>query len=164
MNPKIIYFVAGLIWGFLLTYLLIEVISSDFSTPPVTQAKEVVIYKENPTYPNQFELEILTSQYRIENGLNALKHNESLCEVADIRLEEIKTDWSHNGFDKYRGVNHPAGFPYLGENLATEWPNTASTFNSWKISKTHNENLLLRNYTSICVKCVDSSCVQLFGG
>ena len=164
MKAKIIYYITGSLLWLLLIYLLIEVSIVHFSTPKVTQAVNLVSTPKIPTYPNQYELEILSSVYRTENNLNALKHDEFLCGIADKRAIEIQKDWSHDGFAKYKGENRPSGYVVIGENLATGQKDSKTVMDEWKLSPSHNENLLRPQYKSTCVRCSSSYSVKLFGG
>ena len=164
MKAKIIYYTAGSLLWLLLIYLLIEVSIVHFSTPRTTQAVNMVSTPKIPTYPNQYELEIMSSEYRLSKKLNALKHDEILCNIANKRVEEIKDNFSHEGFQKYKGDNRPKGYIAIGENLVTGVDSSTTAFSSWKLSPSHNENLLFEPYISTCVKCSESYCVQLFGG
>ena len=130
------------------------------------------------TYPNElpfsnaiFEKSSLTkdsveqaiNKYRAERGLNPLITYEPLCDLAKVRVYEIKTDWSHFGFEKRSGENSGDGTLYkrfcdtdklkctfIGENLARDFTSTSSVLNAWKVSKGHNDNLL-GDYNSQCV-------------
>ncbi len=96
--------------------------------------------------------------WRSENNLKQYVYDPSLCVVANARLSEIKTDWSHNGFAKYiNAVN----FNYLGENLAKGFDDSYKMFEAWLKSPTHRNNLI--NYTYSCLVRSDNYCVQEFG-
>lgn len=162
MTKKIIYWLAGIVLLSLLSYLFIEVQTERFSRENNVAVTETLSRANPPyaaTHPNQYELEIMSSEYRLENKLNALKHDEQLCEWADVRKEEVKTDWSHDEFKRKDYV----GYTWIGENLSKDFSNSDMAFNAWKLSPLHNKNLLDPDYTDTCVRCSESYCVQLFG-
>ena len=84
--------------------------------------------------------------------------DERLCEQASIRANQIKSDWSHNGFDEVPFFD----FKTVGENLAAESNSNNDILTLWLTSPTHKENLD-ENFTHSCIRCEDNYCVQLFG-
>ena len=96
--------------------------------------------------------------WRSENNLDQYIYDQSLCDVANARLGEIKSDWSHKGFAKYI---HNVDFRYLGENLAKGFDDSYQMFEAWLKSPTHRNNLI--KYTHSCLVCSDGYCVQMFG-
>ena len=82
-----------------------------------------------------------------------------LCEYADIRVEQIKTDWSHSGF---KAISDSRGFYRLGENLSNNLDTEYVILQSWLNSPTHKANLD-ENFTHSCIRCEDNYCVHLFG-
>lgn len=164
MRPPLIYFFAGIVWGFLLAYLFIGILDQRFSSTRKT-SPVLAVSKPQLTYPDQYQLEIMSSEYRIEKGLRALSHDPKLCTYAEERLPEIQKDWSHDGFwkdGKSYGLYN--GYKIIGENLAKDIIQAPDVLYAWKLSPSHNKNLLKTSYTSTCVRCFESYCVQLFGG
>ena len=93
-------------------------------------------------YDAAHEIADLTNSYRIENGLNALKYNESLQSGSDTRALETIVSFSHTRPNGTRwNTTHPQ-WQYGGENLASGQTTVASAMNAWKDSESHNDNLL----------------------
>jgi len=88
------------------------------------------------------EIADLTNAYRLENGLNALKYNESLQSGSDTRALETVASFSHTRPDGTRWTTTVPEWQYGGENLASGQSTTISAMNAWKESESHNRNLL----------------------
>ena len=89
--------------------------------------------------------------YRIENGLEYIPIESSVCEYTEMRLDQIKNDWSHAGFKQsFRDKTAPEGF--IRENLARNYNNTSLVLEGWKQSEKHNEMLLSQFYDEMCVR------------
>jgi len=97
------------------------------------------------------------NDYRIENKLQPLVFNKSLCKVAEVRANQIQTDWSHKSF--FKEVKK-IKYAQAGENLAKDFNNEEDLVNAWINSKAHRQNLL-RPYTRHCIACVNNHCVQI---
>ena len=107
----------------------------------VSDAKEVV-----GTWGEQSEFEAIFNDYRQVNGLDGLIFTDDLNTAASHRLEELKSEYSHNSAG---GWNQ-----HLAENIAKmEWnwygiarsPASLSdegAFTMWKNSPGHNANML----------------------
>ena len=96
-----------------------------------------------------------------EDGYKYIKDNV-LCKFAEIRTEQIKTDWSHDGFYKINNqLNQATSFNSYGENLSKDIIYPVEISVSWLNSPKHRENLN-KKYTHSCIKCEDYYCVQLF--
>ena len=84
---------------------------------------EVVEETINPEAINftkdQIDLTNMVNEIRVSNGLNQLKLNKELCDLAEIRVKEATVKWSHT---------RPDGTPYYtvndklvyGENLSSD--------------------------------------------
>lgn len=79
----------------------------------------------------------LVNAYRVENGLKVVIESKSVCAYAKLRAEQVKSDWSHNGF-LYTKEQPKPGF--WVENLAKGFD--VPPIEAWKKSATHNANLL----------------------
>lgn len=100
------------------------------------------------------------NSFRQQSDLVELKNDDRLCGEAEVRLEEIKVRWAHDMEDLYR-IRKEYKYKVVGENLAKNFNNEKDLTNAWYNSKTHKANIL-GNYTHACIKCDDSSCVELF--
>lgn len=97
------------------------------------------------------------NNWRRESGYAELQMSESLCNVARVRIKEIKVDFSHTRFSE---SIFPEEFVFFGENLS-EQLSQEDVFGMWLNSPTHRENLE-RDFTHSCVRCEESYCVQIF--
>ena len=93
-------------------------------------------------YEAAHEIADLTNAYRIENGLNALKYNESLQSGSDTRALETIVSFSHTRPNGTRWNTTLPQWQYGGENLASGQTTVQSAMNAWKESESHNDNLL----------------------
>jgi len=93
-------------------------------------------------YEAAHEIADLTNAYRIENGLNALKYNESLQSGSDTRALETIVSFSHTRPNGTRWNTTLPQWQYGGENLASGQTTVQSAMNAWKDSESHNDNLL----------------------
>ena len=101
--------------------------------------------------------------------MNQLQKYNLLCNLAQIRVEEIKTDWSHEGFkaknneiySKYCNENNII-CTSVGENLAKgDFKNEADVVLSWENSPEHKQNML-GDYNVQCVAVSGTYYVSLF--
>lgn len=88
----------------------------------------------------------LVNDYRRKNGLNELLWYHSLCEFAKARSQQIKEDWSHEGYQKeategalYTSICPECGI--TGENLAKDYYSEDAALQGWINSPSHKENL-----------------------
>lgn len=108
------------------------------------------------------------NEWRVKNKKDQFIESEVLCKYAQIRLNQIKDDWSHDGFKKsvVDYIYRESQFNDLGENLAKDFESISmdpsyDVLQSWIKSKSH-KRVLEGNYTHSCVKCDRDTCVQLF--
>lgn len=111
------------------------------------EAKDVVVYINN---------------YRMENGLNPLEINYDLCFYSSVRVEEIKTVWSHTRPDGTNGYDLIPQNKYAGENLARKFKEPDKVFNAWIQSPSHLDNIINSNYTQIGVAYSNGYWVTMF--
>lgn len=89
------------------------------------------------------------NNYRAQNGLNALQYNGNVQYFANLRVQELLSNFSHStGYD----IRSVTGLEPCGENIA-QGTSPSGTFNAWKNSSGHNYNMLhpLAVYGSIGV-------------
>lgn len=135
--------------------LLLAKYLADVTTAPI---------KPSTTVPTLYPTPYVFSEDRLWDLIQNWKKppyekSEFLCSIASTRLEEVKANWSHQGFEADRFCT---GDCYIGENLVKNFSYEPVAFNSWLTSASHRENLDA-NYTHSCLKCSDSTCVQIFG-
>ena len=92
-------------------------------------------------------LEIINS-YRKAGGLEPLKLNEKLTEIANVRAEEIAWSGNHDhtrpNYQSCFSLMSENGFEtgLAGENLGWGYDSSASVCEAWKNSETHYENIM----------------------
>ncbi len=117
-----------------IVFLFISSVS--FAQMPTLDAEEQVFLK-------------LINDYRIANGLGIVQVSISLSTAADWMSNDMATKgyFSHTdstGRDPFtRMQNFGYNFnTWLGENIAAGYSDAVNTFNQWKNSPGHNENML----------------------
>ena len=88
--------------------------------------------------------------YRAKSNLKPLQNDSKLCDLAKLRVEEIKNDWSHKQFqseiDKIGGMDG-----VFHENLARTFEAKDVVW-AWSMSKAgHKEAMLIPEMTLGCV-------------
>lgn len=88
----------------------------------------------------------LVNEYRSKNGLNQLLWYLPLCDFAKARSQQVKDDWSHDGYQKEatEGDLYKSICPECdrtGENLAKDFPNENAAIQGWIKSPSHKANL-----------------------
>ncbi len=121
-----------------------------FVTPPSHAQSGATLDSEEQAFL------VLINNYRQQNGLVALQASTSLNTASDWMSNDMaqKNYFSHTDslgrdpFTRMRsfGYNYNT---YMGENIAAGYSDAASTFNQWKNSPGHNQNMLNPNYRVI---------------
>ena len=116
----------------------------------------------------------LVNAERAKAGKSPLTLDDALCEVAQLRADEIVESFSHtrpNGTSCFTAINE-AGISYraVGENIAAGQSSPSSVMNSWMNSDGHRKNILSGDFSSIGIGYVKASSgyghywVQMFKG
>lgn len=116
-----------------------------------------------PTKPIALDANILWNKvqgWRESQGLHPYIKDDFLCKFAIIRLEEIKTDWSHNKFSAKRLCGDMDCT--VGENLASDMVTETNALISWINSPDHLRELKY-DYKYSCIETSGSYAVQIFG-
>lgn len=104
------------------------------------------------------------NDYRTDLGLSALIVHTDLCNLVDERIEEIKLDFSHAGFER-RGEDGSFDFlkyRSIGENLfMANFGDETTAIDGWHNSPGHRDNMR-GDWTHACSKLVDGYGVSLF--
>lgn len=146
--------------GFVTALILTPVIDQTDNEPLVlTQTQSLASQYDF----NEKKLFDLIQRFRFENNLKPYSKSDILCAFAEERLPEIQQNFSHDAFEE-RIENNSFTFYYhgLAENLIKENGDEFQTFNGWLHSASHAANLKAP-YTHSCVKCNQSTCIQVFG-
>lgn len=83
------------------------------------------------------------NEYRLSLGFPPYATHDAVCAFAQVRVREISSDFSHNGFNSRMGsgtLPYPS-FSYAAENIA-DVSSFEAALDIWKNSPTHNQNLL----------------------
>lgn len=120
----------------------------------------------SPT-PTDIDLEKITSEnvleyvqeYRISQKKSPYIHSKFLCKIANIRLNEVVTDWSHNKFIADRFCESKC---FIGENLSKNGRYADIVVSGWLSSPPHKA-ALDRNFTHTCIATDGNYVVQIFG-
>lgn len=103
------------------------------------------------------KLWILVNNWKMQSSGYRYQKSETLCSFAEIRLEDISDDFSHNKF-----FARYSDLPYrVGENLSKGFYQEQEVLDNWLSSPAHLE-ILQDDFKSSCLKCKNFNCVQLF--
>lgn len=101
--------------------------------------------------------------WRVQTGLPKYIINYDLCIIADMRVEEIKKEFNHDGFfDHSPEYLYYSNMSELAENLVKNYPDEDTMLSKWLDSEGHRRNLQ-DGYTYSCIRCSENHCVQIFG-
>ncbi|OON92164.1 MAG: hypothetical protein ATN33_07825 [Epulopiscium sp. Nele67-Bin001] len=130
------------------------------SRPTETETPET----STPSYINEFEMEVieLVNIERQKYNLSPLQIDESLCQVARVKSEDMQQNsyFSHTSpvygsvtdLLKHFGVS----YSLAGENIAKGQTTPEQVVNAWMNSEGHRANILKSEYTRIGVGYVSS--------
>lgn len=160
-----IVFVAGSVfWGAIVVAVIAgEQPAEEYQAPDSSNLAVI----ETPVVPvNSANIESAINEYRATRGLKSLAKLDSLCVLAEARLLEIASDFSHGGF-RQRMESGEAFDLYcdkcsrIGENLARAFYTIDDLMLSWQESEKHRKNML-DNWTHQCVVTSGTYTVSLF--
>lgn len=114
------------------------------------------------TSPNGDVLFDKVNKWRIDNKLKPFTKTDRVCDSAKIRLYEIKSDFSHNGFISSRFCNSKTEGCIIGENLAKGNMTEDEILEAWLASPLHRENIEF-NFVYSCIVTEGNFVVQHFG-
>jgi uncharacterized protein YkwD len=97
--------------------------------------------------------ETLFNEYRMKNGLSPLVFSPRLNEIAQLRVEEIKKDFSHSGISKYGN---------FGENIVMGIYSDSEALKTWTNSLGHRSNMLDPGYSQTGYARSGGYAVQIF--
>jgi uncharacterized protein YkwD len=94
------------------------------------------------------------------SNTNPLKPSADLKYAADTRVTyfEMNTNLSHAGFAAVRGRLMRDGYAWAGENISKGYHSVISTFNAFKKSELHYENMIDPNWKYVGISYTDKYC------
>lgn len=98
--------------------------------------------------------------WRRSQGLPEYIEDSFLCSIADKRIQEIQTNFSHDKF--YEKIDCEQSCK-LGENINSGYSKAQSALNGWLNSPLHRAALESTEYTHSCVRSMGDKSVQIFG-
>ena len=137
-----------------------------------TQPTTVSVQKSECTHDlNQLLTNI--NSFRSESDLKSLSLNNTLSNFAQERATALGgTVDNHIGFKALVSSQKYHGFSYFGENLQGDkkswcksflFSDAKDTFDMWKSSQNHRENMLVTRWDSIVLAFKDGVFVAIFG-
>lgn len=156
-NLLIVSVFAVLLFLFLRTTSARNLTTTATPTPTSTE-----INNETPKPLDEDILWDLIQEWRVENGHKAYVRDSRLCEIAEKRVKEIQSDYSHDSFEKADYSKLPDG--KIAENISLWTAGEENTLNGWLDSPSHRE-ALEKPYRSSCVVTggeYGQSAVQVF--
>ncbi len=107
---------------------------------------------------NNTNLMRVVNNWKVSQGKEPYIESEFLCRAAELRVVEVQSNWSHNGFHASRFCENC----HVGENLSRGAQTATETLNNWLNSPAHRA-LLDMSYTHACIVTDGTYAVQLFG-
>lgn len=100
--------------------------------------------------------------WRKKSNLTNYTKDKTLCKISDIRVNQIKDDWSHDQFYEItNSIDELSKFNQIGENLSKDIANEDVILDRWLSSASHSA-ILHKDYIYSCISCDNNYCVQLF--
>ncbi len=119
-------------------------------------------------YTEAYKVLDLVNEARAEQNLPALEMDESLLESAMQRAAELSVLFAHTRPDSSSCFEINKENLMSGENIAYGRNNAQDTMTDWMNSDGHRENILLKDFKSIGIGCVEINgeyyWTQCFGG
>lgn len=101
----------------------------------------------------------LVNEWRTKEGYQPYVKSEFACKFADLRIPQVKKNWSHEGFTDLHLQLAPD--TWAAENLGKNFSYPSEMLQGWLISPSHRKNLE-DSYTHSCIKCDSGYCVHIF--
>ena len=139
--------------------LLMAVSAGASLTLPVRAAADTAVSQSMQNYIN--EVAALVNQERAAQGLNALQLRTDLNQAAEVRSQEIVTQFSHTRPDG-RGCStvlddNQISWKTTGENIAYGYNSPEAVMNGWMHSSGHRANILNADFDSIGIGIVSQN-------
>ncbi len=101
---------------------------------------------------------------REKEGLSPLEKREDVCELADIRAEELVEEFSHTRPDGRSCftvfTDYDVSWSAVGENIAAGYRTPQAVMNGWMNSSGHKANILSQKFTGIGVSMYEQNGVK----
>lgn len=128
----------------------------DIKQATVQSEEETQLKEERPAgnYDISDEILSLVNDFRAENSVPLLKKMVDMQGYANIRAKEIVELFSHirpNGEEGLDSIMAKSDYRTVGENIAAGNKDARSTFEQWKNSPRHRDNMLNPNFTHMTV-------------
>lgn len=145
--------------------------SKTFNTTPIVAVQQPTPSPTPTPKPKKLDggrLFNLVNAYRAKNGMSQMLWFHPLCEYAMQRSQEIKDDWSHEGYlrDAESHVLYEKYCPdctRTGENLAENYASEEEVLQAWIKSPSHKENLDA-DWTYACAYFYENRYVEMIFG
>lgn len=131
--------------------------NSDASPTPKPGPSPIIVNIET-------QLDAETRKWRVKNKLKNLENNVSMCDLAEIRLNQMHEEFSHRLFYEEASLIQKKNvhLGIIGENLYSgPVYDKDYIFGLWLNSPKHKDNIA-GNYDVDCVKCDYGFCVHTF--
>lgn len=153
---KVIILTTTLLIAFLSFKFLSSSKGSVSSIPPITPTPTELIHRVD-----QDVLFNLVQQWRMENNLQTYVKSDLLCKIAEIRVREIYSDFSHRGL-KGKAAKYCPNSCLLSENIAENIvTGEADVLKAWLNSPPHAA-ALRQDFKYSCLRSDGIEVVQLF--
>jgi uncharacterized protein YkwD len=110
---------------------------------------------------NNINLWLAINEWRKSVNLATYTESKLLCDVADIRIKEIQTNFSHDGLFSHRWCDEKLTCT-ISENIAAYSPSVNETLQGWLNSPPHRK-ALESDYSHSCIRTQNGYSVQIFG-
>ena len=106
----------------------------------------------------------INSAREMASNTSTLAPDANLKYAADTRVTyfEMNDKLSHAGFAAVRGRLMRDGYVWAGENISKGYHNVLSTFNAFKKSELHHQNMMDPDWKYVGISYTDKYCCVLF--
>ncbi|MFX1516890.1 MAG: CAP domain-containing protein [Promethearchaeota archaeon] len=131
--------------------------SDEYKLKHLSLGANVGIYKIAEAPTKELELMDLINEYRFENGLRLLKEDMLLSsyahkyakEMADVDFFGHNSPVSGSSQERLRNALKNSNWTIAGENLGCYYHDPKAIMEQFKLSPSHNENMLFVAYNTI---------------
>lgn len=113
------------------------------------------VYKPTSTQPSVTLTYALINDYKRSVNLKPTILSAHTCQLADIRADDIQTEFNHRLFLIRAGERE------MGEILSSDYYDERKLVRAWLDSPTH-KRILDMDFRYGCLRCKDGKCVMIF--